>query len=141
MTIDECPKKEKARIIISFRIGDDNLEPDKITKMLGVKPSYSHRKNDIIGTAVNARYPSGQWRIESPLPSRSEISDHLTAILDIVEPKHNQIKRLLKQGYLIDIAVGCIYGSNKQSESFTLPSSLVQRLGKLGVEINFNIYT
>jgi len=141
MTTNKRSKEEKDAVQVSFRIGDDNLEPDKITMALGIKPSFSHKKGDIIpGMAKPYKRPSGLWGVDSPLPSNADVSSHLTAILNIIEPKLPQLKKIQQQGYGMDIAVGCIYDSNRQSETFTLPANLVQRLGKLGVEIYFTIY-
>ena len=123
--------------MVSFRIGADKLDPDKITKVLGIKPSFSHKKGDLIGSSTNARYPSGMWALESPLPSNADVDVQLTDILNMIWLKLSRIKKLRKQGYEMDIAISIVYSPGQHG--FTLPAKLVEKLGKLGVDMQFSI--
>lgn len=127
---------------VCFRIGGDNLDPQNISKSLGITPSFAHKKGDFVKGASDktAKRPSGLWGFESQLPRISEIEKQLTWILNRIEPKYSYIKKILRKRYRMDILVSRHYTADKQC-GFTLPAKLVKRLGKLGIEINFDIYT
>ncbi|WP_082173226.1 DUF4279 domain-containing protein [Methylobacterium platani] len=61
---------ELARVTVALRIFGDGLDPDEITRLLGIEPTGLARKGDVHHTAsgreVVAR--SGFWRLNAGVP-------------------------------------------------------------------------
>jgi hypothetical protein len=75
------------RIEIELRVTADDLDPDRITRMLGVVPSTAARKDesgDVDGVAVIQ--PTGVWRYALPASPEWELSDAIDTLLEQMPP-------------------------------------------------------
>jgi hypothetical protein len=124
----------------SFRIMGDNLDPVEITELLGIQPSHSHKKGDSKkGTVIEfPPYPSGLWSIDSSaIPKTKELEEHLSYLLNILEPLKQQIEMLKKEGFKMDFFCG--YFSEIDS-GIMLSSNVLKRLGELEVDLDVDIW-
>ena len=73
------------RVQASLRIFGDRLEPEEVSALLGCEPTCFHRRGDKVSTAnLSLIEPTGAWILESPLDDRSEIEEHVEALLTAV---------------------------------------------------------
>src|SRR5690606_11631723 len=108
----------------------------KITEYLGVQPSNSWRKGDLIRGGPN-RQRTGGWVLNAPSSKFDDLYTQLEDLLRLLEdiaPKIN----LLTAKYDSSIVVG--YSSAETNIGIVLDKSQIKRLHELGVYIGFDIY-
>jgi hypothetical protein len=125
----------------AFRIIGDKLDTDQITSLLGIKPDHAHRKGEpnnrksksgkiVVGPA----HRTGIWSISSTLPETSSLEEHLTSLLDKLNPAQNKIKQLPSEGYRVDIFCGHFFNHGVQG-GFDISPAILERLGKMGINL------
>jgi|LSQX01.3.fsa_nt_gb hypothetical protein len=129
---------------VTFRIMGDELEPSKISILLGISPHQSHKKGEPNtsktkkGKIVSySPFNSGLWLINSNLPESSCLEDHINSILTCLEPVKDKLKQLSYDGYKMDIYCGYFTG---EQAGFNLNNLVLQRMANLNVDFGINIY-
>jgi hypothetical protein len=77
------PRRDIERLDIELRVTGDDLDPARITRMLGVPPTVAARRGeeiDIGGVPVVQR--TGVWAYALPASSEWELSDAIDTLLD-----------------------------------------------------------
>jgi hypothetical protein len=130
--------------MVSFCIRGDSLDPDKITKILGIKPGYCYRKNDFIlkmnggkfkdrRTGKYKKRTTGIWVLEpknQKCTYRKMISDLINRLLPIkdklkkINPKYEKYFTVSVEPHY-DIASTCI----------PVPMKLIKTLSSLKIEM------
>jgi hypothetical protein len=129
-----------------FRLAGDRLDPDAITQATGLTPQVSHRKGEPRPPSrVGKQLPpwrSGIWILDSEdgLPQTgNHLEDHLTWLLDQLEPKARTIHRLsVAQGLNSDF--WCGYFMGQANSGFGLSAKTIARIVALGADLTFDIY-
>ena len=71
------------RIEIELRVSADDLDPDRITRMLGVVPSAAARRDESVDVdGVPVTQPTGIWRYALPASPEWELSDAIDTLLE-----------------------------------------------------------
>jgi hypothetical protein len=75
------------RIEIELRVTADDLDPDRITRMLGVAPTAAARKDESVDVdGVPMVQPTGTWRYALPASPEWELSDAIDTLLEQMPP-------------------------------------------------------
>lgn len=75
------------RIEIELRVTADELDPDRITRMLGVVPAAAARKDESVDVdGVPVAQPTGIWRYALPASPEWELSDAIDTLLEQMPP-------------------------------------------------------
>ena len=75
------------RIEIELRVTADDLDPDRITRMLGVAPTTAARKDESVDVdGVPVTQPVGVWRYALPASPEWELSDAIDTLLEQMPP-------------------------------------------------------
>jgi hypothetical protein len=77
------PRRDIERLDIELRVTGDNLDPERITRMLGVPPTVAARRGeaiDIGGVPVMQR--TGVWTYALPASPEWELGDAIDTLLD-----------------------------------------------------------
>lgn len=131
---------------VSFRLMGDRLDPDAITRATGLTLYESHRKGEPrpstrVGTQPPP-WPSGLWTLdsESHMARRgNHLEDHLSLVLDQLEPHTETILRLSEeQGLGSDFWCGYFMGRAKSG--FDVSAKSIARIAALGADLSFDIY-
>jgi hypothetical protein len=137
----EKPDQRRA----SFRLMGDRLDPDAITRATGLTPDVSHRKGDAHTSSRGRHFPpwpNGLWSLpsEQGLPSTGNLlEDHLTWLLDQLEPHSETLMRLsAEQGLTADF--WCGYFMGQSNSSFGLTARTLARIAALGADLALDIY-
>lgn len=126
------------RSSVTLRIFGDALEPEKITQLLGSKPTKARRKGDIVPTKKYHRTAStGLWLLSGNLPETQDIEEHLLALLALVTNDLN-IWKSLTQTYEVDIFCGVFLETCNRG--FTLSPNIMKMLSERNIQIGFDIY-
>ena len=80
---DDAARHDIDRIEIELRVSSDDLDPDRITRMLGVVPSAAARKDESVDVeGVPVTQPTGVWRYALPASPEWELSDAIDTLLE-----------------------------------------------------------
>jgi len=91
---------------VNFVLSDDNLDPDSTTAMLGICPIFACRKGEPFARPYTLRRKdspppashTGWWELSSiPQVESNDVVEHLTWLLDRLNPIAFQLKRLAKE--------------------------------------------
>lgn len=125
----------------AIRIFHDDLDPNEITKLLGITPTYSHQKGEDIyeGKLTSGKRKTGGWLLDSESQVESRDSRrHIDWLLDHVENKIDIIHELQENGYVIDLL--CYWLSDHGEGGPIVSVEETIRLAKLNIELGFDIY-
>ena len=122
---------------VTLAIYGEDLDPDEITGLLGVRPTESHRRGD--RPKPDSRFPfrQGAWFLECRRMARVSPDDLTKAVLDQL-PTDPQRWRSIQERFSIRLVYGLHFsGWNK---GFELPRELVARIGAIGASMGFDLY-
>jgi hypothetical protein len=124
---------------VALRFFGDDLEPDEITKLLGVPASKSYRKGDILrGEKYDIIQKTGSWRLQIEKCTDVELEDLINSLLDRL-PSDPEIWKNLGQRFNADLFCGLWLEQWNRCMDFT-PQTLV-RIGERGLMLQLDIYT
>jgi hypothetical protein len=137
---DEYPTCLKTHA--GLRIYHDDLDPERITGLLGIEPSKTQVKGrgHTRSNGMESRpAPIGGWFLSSDgvIYSR-DVRRHVDWVLDKLLGKDEVLTRLQEDGYRMDIF--CYWLSASGHGGPILSPAIMRRLGELELEIGFDIY-
>jgi hypothetical protein len=107
-----------------------------LTARLGIEPTYSHEVGDAFGRGEQRR-AQAMWCLSTKADGRGRLDDHLTRLLDRIEPKRSIIEDLANEGYVMDWF--CFVDAEGQG-GVVLGVELLRRLATLPIELDLDIY-
>lgn len=122
--------------VATLAVYGKDLEPDDVTKILGIKPTRSFRRGHKRGP--NSRsIPHGAWFLEirgdAPEGPDAQLRNLLMRL-----PDSEDIWRELRSRYKVQIRFGIFMCD--WNKGFNLAPDLIIRLAKMGIELDFDIY-
>jgi hypothetical protein len=121
-----------------IRISGDNLQPDEVSRELGLQATKSGLKGERLSGRPRMRpLLSSLWMLNSPLSDQSPLEDHLKWLLDVLEPKFHVISRITKQH---QAEFFCGFGSDNGQGGCIFAVELLERLVKLGVPLVLDLH-
>jgi hypothetical protein len=121
----------------SLRIFGESLDPDESGSALGLTASRTHLKGELLSPAQKTLRRESGWLLQSPLSKRGNLVEHLTWLLDAIEPKRDVVRQLSSK-YRIDLFCG--FASVNGQGGFTLDILTLTRLAELGVPLVLDLY-
>ena len=132
--------KSMMKITASLRITAIDLDPLMVSRVLGVDPSYSHRRGDAHEGRAGRRYAplaEGMWSLQSPVPDDEPIDAHIMSILAMVET--SKLAVIQAHGHRVDIFVG-VFLDDFEPVGLRLAGNTLERLGEIGATVDIAIY-
>lgn len=124
----------------TLRLYTDESSLDFISDAFEAKPTRAHLK----GEPQNRRNPEGikrkesAWLYASPLPDDSELEDHISHLLGLLEKEPRTLESIRDRITSMDIF--CMYSSENGQGSAVLDAKLIQRLAKQNIDVVFDLY-
>lgn len=135
------PNCEKTHATLRFVHVD--LDPDVVTRTLGITPDVTHKRGDS-RTGKSGReylYPRGLWYLTTrEWPSRN-LEAHVTRLLDRVEPVADLIREFARSHPECRFEIMCYWMSATGQGGPSLSPSTLSRIGTLGATLDFDIYS
>jgi len=128
------------RVHVSLGVYSDNLDPDEITRVLGLEPTKAFRKGQIkIGKTTGREYVqrTGAWLLRVPLPEQTAIEEQLKWLLTGL-PDDIKIWRELTTRF--NVRMLCGIHMDNPNRGFALSTEIMKRLVERGLGIEFDIY-
>jgi hypothetical protein len=121
---------------VTLAVYGEDLNPKEVTDLLGVKPTRSFKRG-YRRNPVSRPSPHGAWFLEVRGKTPDGPDVQLRKLL-MKLPTSENVWKELKARHKVQIRFGLhMTGWNKGLE---ISSTLVRRLGKIGVDLNFDIY-
>ncbi|UCC21520.1 MAG: DUF4279 domain-containing protein [Planctomycetota bacterium] len=124
-----------------------DLDPDSVTKALGIEPDSSCRRGLIRGRDGKVikdkrgrpkRTSAGEWIIEEHAHGNSGFENRIKSIIQKLEPKKTALRRLLKKVNAVLIIVVQPH-EELYTRSIFLPASILNEFTSLGIDIEFRV--
>jgi Domain of unknown function (DUF4279) len=128
-SVDECS--------VTLRFFGEDLDPDEVTRVLGILPTVSYRKGDIFrGKTYDRIYTTGSWRLRG---ERSDVylEDQINTLLDRL-PFNLEVWQNLTRRFQSDLFCGLWLKRWNRGLDFT--SKTMQRIGERGLALSLDIY-
>jgi len=130
-----------SRTYAGLRIYHDDLDPERITGLLGIEPSRTQVKGWVTTSRSGREFspPIGGWFLSTKdvIASR-DARRHVDWILERLAGKDGTLRRLQAEGNRMDVF--CFWQSAHGEGGPTLSPAVMRRLGELELEIGFDIY-
>ncbi len=128
------------RTKVSLRIAGDDLLPEKISEILGRKPSDSQFKGEILAgknSSSKREAKFGMWRLEAPEEIPGDLNSQISAILNSLSCDLNRWGELSSK-YRMDLFCGLFM--EEKMEGIDISPENLAALGQRGIELGLDIY-
>ena len=122
---------------VSLGIYGDDLDPEEITRILGLSPTSSHRRGDRM-RPDGAPFQTGAWGYQVASDDAPEAADLVLGRLLDRLPSDPALWTGLGQQY--DIRIFFCIGFEGWNKGFCLSARNIQRSATLGVRVEFDLY-
>jgi len=128
--------KDQTSVFLVFEGFGSN--PNTVTELVGISPTRSHGKGEIIQRAGRDFVaPRASWILNSPRSKSDPAEDLIEALLDLLEPHADGVRQAAEQ-YPSGIVIGRT--SEAHRFGFNLTPTAIQRIAALNLGVDTDIY-
>jgi hypothetical protein len=124
-------------ISVLFELRGSELEPEKITALLGIIPTKSWRVNDLVHPKAGVRRKSNGWSLKSQLDKSAELDEHIKSIFEELQPSWQSLVEICKQ---YDALISCAVYRYQQIPAIDLDKDIVKKAAELNAGIDVDVY-
>lgn len=138
-TATQAHPENANRFAAALRIFGPKLDPSRITQALELDPTRTRQPDP--EKAASSRIPSrfyGSWSLDSPLPRDRPLADHITWLLQQIEPRAPYLRAAIDPSVRVDFFLG-VFCEESQC-GFEFSNLMLARVVALGAIIVFDIY-
>jgi len=129
---------EVDRIEVSLRVAGDALDPQRITRMLGVSPTFSARKGDRRGDAASPVIQRiGVWAYRLPASPEWELGDAIRTLLEQLPPDPALWEALASE-FRTDVFCGLFLGDTNRGAE--IPVETLALLAERRLTLSLDIH-
>jgi hypothetical protein len=110
-----------------------------VTAALGITPSFGHAKGDPFPKRPGRLHETGVWGLQSPLEETVDLEEHLLWLLDALEPRLDELRRL-EAATACRLDFYCSYFCADASCGFDVPPSTLSRIAALGATFGVSFW-
>lgn len=135
---EEGPARPSGMVQVLLRLIGHDLDPDEVTKSLGLKPSRAFRRGDSSTAGKRERKRAyGAWMLSTEGAVHSEdLVEHCEYLRDLVLPVRERLSTYLSRED-VDVAVAFWWQPSDGPVGFTLPAGLLHELADICDEFDF----
>lgn len=128
-----------AESMVSLRVAGDNLVPAEVTALLGVEPSLSYRKGEVLSSRSGKEIlrKTGMWSLRAEVCKPEEVDAQVAELLSKL-PGEPAVWSNLSARFDIDLFCGLFM--NESNEGLSLSADTLRALSERGIEISLDIY-
>jgi hypothetical protein len=135
---------KKNEIDLSLVISDFNdITHDEITQLLGIEPTFIRIKGEKKNPkrSDSPLIQSNKWAVNSRQDKYANFDEHMTSLLDIIEPKIDALKPICEK-YGCEISCGMfVYFGNSESTPWVHMDSRYNNIVRvLNIEFDLDLY-
>ena len=122
-----------------FWIEGFDCEPWVISDLLGLQPTRTFKKGDLISDKGDKRRKTSVWEYCSTLPRTEPCQDaHISNLLEVLLQRKETIIEL-KSKY--DMGINCVGYYHNANPGFNMSAELINSCSEIGISIDFDLYT
>ena len=126
------------RLEIALRVTGDELDPDRITRMLGVAPTFAGRKGEQVDHhGVPTPQPTGVWLYALPASPEWELGDAIDTLLEQLPADPALWESMAGRA---EVAVVCGLYVHDVDRSAALPPDTLARLAERRLALRLEIH-
>ncbi|MGE0056523.1 MAG: DUF4279 domain-containing protein [Dehalococcoidia bacterium] len=114
-----------------------DLDPEELTRLMGVTPTRSHRRGDLIGAGREETRPSGDWVLEVNVRAPEE-TDAVLSKLFAMLPESDAAWAELNSRYQVSLHLMMV--AKAWNRGFQLSTPLLQEVARRGLALTFEVY-
>lgn len=127
----------------SIYLKGDNLEPAKLTSLLGITPSFSHSKGKRWHTSAGSEVVerTGLWAVTIKSETQIELTEALETLSRQLSANNHIITEMpgIEEAYL-DVFIAAHTDANGECDcEFSLNEKSLSAIGKLGLPMKFTV--
>lgn len=125
--------------VVALRIGGDDLDPEKITEMLGCAPTKKQTKGQVIKSKSGSEriVKTGMWLLSASDCKPENIDGKIYEIFSKLTD-NTAIWKSISDQYKLDLFCGLFM--NEGNEGLSISSESLKVLGLRDIELGFDIY-
>lgn len=125
----------------TFRVLGPALDPEDVTRALGLQPTQALRRDQLVPMAAHVRrQESGVWLLKSEgLISSTSLERHLIHLLDLIEPRADALRELRREQ---DVSADffCFWMSATGHGGPIFSADVMLRVARVGAELGIDFY-
>jgi len=114
-----------------------DLEPDEVTRLLGIQPDTTWRRGDPRGSRRTAFFDYGCWRIETGIAEEADMNEQLKVLLARLGTHEETLKAMRPP---FDLEFGCVIYLDGPLPILHVDADTLQRISHLGAELDIDLY-
>ena len=127
----------EAAVRVFLLVKSEQLQPDEITRRLGLTPTAAYAKGDRLHPELPP-LPYTKWRFEPHQALAEDLGGKLDLLLDQLEPATAAIAELAAE---CDVSVSvCYEGYKEWLGGWNAPTDTLKRLAALGARLHLDLY-
>jgi hypothetical protein len=119
----------------TLRIFGDIGDLDEITQLLGIKPTYQHKKGER-RSSNSPEHKNDAWCFSPDIDEEKELSEHIDELWNNIKNKKNVLLKL-KEKYEVDVFLG--YRSNCDTAGIEMPYHCLEMFNELKIPLGVSI--
>ncbi len=125
--------------IACLRFFGDDLDPDHVSKVLGVAPTTAYRKGDVTPSdkGTKAVAETGTWQLEADEEYSGELPEQIASLFAALTDDRAVWKDLSSR-FDGDVFIGLFMADT--NEGFSLDPTILSAIGDRGLVLEFDIY-
>ena len=123
----------------TLRVVGDDLKPAELTELLGVTPSTSYLKGDVLTSKRGATRaaPTGYWSLEAEDSSPADLDLQVAHLLARL-PEEEAVWSRLNERFEIDLFCG--WFMQAWNEGTSLQAATLSALAKRGIDLTIDLW-
>lgn len=134
----ETSTMKSERAFATFRVAGDNLDPNRLTELLGIEPSLAYSKGEkySLGPRSGAlKGRTGLWFLSTDdAVKTSRLSDHVQWLLGKITPKQRELSQFIYQNSLHAVMT-CFWHGPSGTDAPFVSSEVRQMLEKIPAKL------
>ncbi|MBD2307081.1 DUF4279 domain-containing protein [Chroococcidiopsis sp. FACHB-1243] len=132
-----------SKISVSFTIlgtdsNSEDLDPDKITAIVGIQPTKMWKVGDLVSKRSTLRHKQNGWSFKSKLEESATLEDHISYIFEQLKPNWQNLVEICTHYYTeIECA---IYFYEDDIPAIHFERQSLKLISELNAEIDIDIY-
>ncbi len=123
---------------VLLKIHSRDLDPDEVTKVLGIEPTWScWRGTWTAPTGVTREHKEGFWAIASRLRRNASLENHVRDVWDQVSSRKPSLKRILRKAKAF-LAISVEPHPDVVDWTYTFSAEALKEFVDLGINIRFS---
>jgi hypothetical protein len=121
--------------LVRFRLTGE-FEPDAITQALGLQPTQTWRKDELVPKTIIRRESDG-WLIDSGMGKNAWLNEQVTALFKKLEPSWSALEKICSH---TQADLSCVIYTSGDRPGIWFEADTVRRLASLNAFIDVDLY-